>query len=822
MTTEFVYMINYTSEYDKPKWIELPPNKTTKLQKQVLYAFKNLPYAHAWYDVRVWLKVKDAPNLPEMWSNFSYFTFQTTQRTPDKPPQTDIGAFSSTDSGRVSVYWKALKECEQNGKNFNYTVIETNNPKTKPIKLDKTMAKFEEFNANTMQETLNFQIYSGNEVGRSQLPSSIRVPPADERCDYPINIKKIRVNDTYNLSWDAPTKGPKIESYTLFWCESPNELPDQCKGSIDFERVDSHVFEYQLKTSSTMNFAISANSMNSSSGMIWAKCTVIPGDDNIKKLTTMYILRTGPTFIEFKWNLECFDRTILEGYILEYCPISDPKTEVCNEPKSFNISKEVEQYKLEGLKPFTTYKTRIRMVSDINLGPWSDSLVNLTAEAAPSPIRNLRASNTTNSSVALTWDDPEVWNGAKQKYTIGYNNLWRYVDKEASHTPEHPFILDGLESFTMYEIVVMACTGACSDKSNTIQIQTGIGFPSTMLQPSISKDNNVLVWQPPQMKRGHLQYYELKVENNGKSRMIKINGTKCTLMHSDFCNIVNGKLYISVRAVNVLHSAHAKKETLVKYGSVMKRDLAQILSDSDSGHSKNSNTDSNVFKRHSKAEIDADRRPFNTNNKIDDTLKISDKDHSDGQRMSNVDFDNIKICQEENDLELEKYFESDKYQEPLPGNWSASWSTQCPLSTPLGFYFMLIFLIIFSMAFVYFTYFAVKKVNKMKDLDIQLPPGLEDIKDETKGKHLDGGINTRDDIVHTLDMHSREEQSLLRMESASSNSSENNSQCEYNEGIDNSTEYDQHTEDDSVQTMSENLDIEKVCTHIAKNVCFLW
>lgn len=825
-------MINYTSLFDKDKWIELGPfienmkdgKEGKERNKQMSHVLKNLPYAHAWYDVRVSLKVKDAKNLDEMWSNYTFYNFQTSKRIPDNPPMTDIGAFSFTASGHIFIYWKALQESEYNGNNMHYDVIEVHNTTIKPKLVEKTLAKFEQFDANTMTKSLNFRIYSENDVGKSNFASSIQVPAVRDRCEPPTNIKKIRVNSTtYNLSWVAPFHGPKVTSYTVFWCESANESPSHCKNSIDFKRVDRNTFEFQLKTNNTMNFAISANSNSSSSGMIWAMCTVLPGNE-INKLTSIYMVKTQSTYIEFKWSLACIDRTILSGYTLEFCPIKDPKTEECKEPfKSYDIFANATGYVLSGLNPYTTYKTRIRMLSGNSKGPWSDSLVNTTLESAPTPPLNLKIYNITNSTATLTWDAPETINGVLVKYLVSCNGNETSVEKQDG--TEHPLVLRNLESFKLYEVVVKACTVACSLPSNQVEFQTAVGVPGTMLQPSVPKDNdNHLIWQAPSIPGGRLQYYELRVEmktsdSSMKERIVQINSTKCTLNH-DFCKIQTGTFYFSVRAVNVLHSAHVDSETHRLYGNdnghvIFKRDLAQKYIDIDTDHLKNANGESNLLKRHSKPEIDTNPKQNSLNHRYDDNIKPLNEFYNGFEHHDTFtgDLSRMKICREEDDEHLKKYLASDKWKQLLVGKWSNAWSMQCKFAFHSGgFYFMLVFLIIFTMAFVYGTFFAMKKLKKMKDISVELPAGLEDIREETKAKHLDGGINPHDDIGRALDyvQSNEQEERLLRsrMESASS-SSESNSQCEFND-IDNSTEYDQHIEDDSVPTMSENLDIDKV------------
>lgn len=829
-----MYKIHYRSYYDKPdEWVELGPfNESPNGGKHrgMSHLLTNLPYAHAWYDYRVWLKVQGSADKLEMWSNFTSGSFQTAKRRPDNPPVTDIGAFSFTDSGHIYIYWKSLNESAYNGNNFNYAVNEVNNVTFVPKYVEKTLAKFELIDASIMQKSLNFEIYSVNDMGKSEKSSKIRIPTRLERCGLPTNIKKIRVNSTtYNLSWVGPNHGPHITSYTVFWCESPNESPSHCKDSINFQRVDHSVTQFQLETNDTMNFAISANSDVSSSGMTWAMCTVVAGNE-INKLTSIYMIKTASTYIEFKWSLACIDRSILTGYVLEFCSFIDPKTENCeNQWRNRSISANKTDYRLENLKPYTQYKTRIRMISETQTngngsklvyGPWSDSLVNTTLEDAPTPPTNLKVQHVTNSSVSLTWNAPETINGVLVKYLISYNGQEKSVEK--TDGTDHPYVLNGLDSFQHYEVVVQACTVSCSIPSNKVQFKTGLGIPSRISQPRNPKDEDYLEWKPPTVPGGRLQYYQLHVEirsndNRIQERIVRVNSTRCTFVQQ-FCENGRGKMYISVRAVNVLHSAHADEHIHRMYGNdgghVVKRDLAQKYIDIDSAQSKNTNSESNLLKRHSQPKIDVDLHKINANHRTEEKPKQHDDIYSTNAHIGfgkNGHSDTIdRICMEENDAELERYLASDKWPQILAGPWSEEWSTVCNSGNNGGLFFILIFLVIFITACVYVTFFAMKKLKKMKDIKVELPAGLEDIRKETT-KHMDMsvGINVHDDGVRSMNsIHDEQEEHLLH--TRSTNSSESNSQCEFNAGIQNSTQYDQHTDaDDSAQTTSEHLD-EKV------------
>lgn len=803
--SEFIFLIRYKSEYDDV-WTNMTIGpESGKLDKernkQVSVQLDDLEYAHAWYDVMISAKVaikdKHLDTLPDLWSNFSSNDFTTASRIPDDPPRTDMGAFSVNDYGHVYLYFEGLPKSRHNGINLQYIFTELSRPALKPSQIVYE-AKFEDIHPS---DDLMFTIKSANSEGSSELASHLRVPPFHERCSMPTQIKKIKSDEeTYDFSWQPPTESltqycPEITSYTVFWCNSKNDSPNSCGGYISFERVSSNVFHFERKSKTSLNFAVSANSNSSSSGMVWTKCTALAGND-LSKLTSILVSRVAATSIEFRWELQCNEQTIIRGYVLQFCPVKNEHTsDECIAPKqTIEINKNTKGYNLTDLLPYTTYKTQIQMISGNSSGPLSDAIVKRTLEAAPSPPQNLHYRDVTNTSVVLSWNRPMLANGFLARYRIYYNEKEKTVEGHfANDTIE--FRLDGLKSFHEYDVLVKACTVECSNVSNAIKFKTAVGVPSAIWQPNKIDLNgrNIVRWHEPEIRAGLVQFYELRVQiklmydPEMQERIIRINGTQCTLAIA-VCQ--TEELHFSVRAVNVINSVHADQEVIKHH--IGRRDT------------------SNLRKRHSNPEIATDSRHSNFN--------YHEAQHSRIQTIdlhTNPEFN--KICEEQHDERLDRYLNADKHATMLSGYWSPKFQFACNHEASGGFYFMLVFLAIITAALVYAALVAKRKLQKMKDIGVELPAGLEDIKEENKGKHLEGGINPRENINHDVDLiySSEQEQSLLRsrMESASSISTENNSHCEYNEVADNS-EYDQPTEDDSTQSFSESVDIDKVCDFI--------
>lgn len=77
------FMLNYTTIYDKGVWKVLTlSNIKTRASDGYTYHFDNLPYANTWYDIRIRLRCLEAPDIDEMWSNYTGTTFKTQPRKP--------------------------------------------------------------------------------------------------------------------------------------------------------------------------------------------------------------------------------------------------------------------------------------------------------------------------------------------------------------------------------------------------------------------------------------------------------------------------------------------------------------------------------------------------------------------------------------------------------------------------------------------------------------------------------------------------------------------------------------------------------------------
>lgn len=193
-------------------------------------------------------------------------------------------------------------------------------------------------------------------------------------------------------------------------------------------------------------FAISAVSSTSSSGMVWAGCTVIDNNTN-RKMKNVQINGIGSSYIDVGWKLECSDQIgSVKGFIVYYCTVGDPKSQTCKGPelnKTFYGDQSRSNGNVTGLTPYTTYMLSVSVLSKNNDESLrSKQLRNTTLEAgwtvlfhvlwflidfllyiaAPNSPVNVRISNIKNSSVMVEWEPPKITNGILKHYEIHYNN----------------------------------------------------------------------------------------------------------------------------------------------------------------------------------------------------------------------------------------------------------------------------------------------------------------------------------------------------------------------------------------------------------------
>lgn len=258
--------------------------------------------------------------------------------------------------------------------------------------------------------------------------------------------------------------------------------------------------------------------------------------------------------------------------------------------------------------------------------------------------------------------------------------------------------MTGLLPFTAYDIAVLACTKECSESSRT-KGTTTIGAPggfkeqpriNTSLSASSNYTSAKIEWSEPEFKGGHLDYYEIK--------------TKATLGSGAVTEHV-----IKTRQMSCFYEKMCAGEVKLYDFSVRAINL--------------------VITPHS------------------DEQNFEAEGSNDEQLCDAVD----KVLMKS----LEKFKEVDPHGWQLSGPWSPAIGHSCALKmSDSKESIIATFSIISIVAMFAMIYMLYKKYNAMKDILVQMPPGLEDLTgDKKKGKELGGNLDKMGtpDILRNVD-----------------------------------------------------------------------
>ncbi|XP_028580478.2 usherin [Podarcis muralis] len=188
---------------------------------------------------------------------------------------------------------------------------------------------------------------------------------------------------------------------------------------------------------------------------------------------------------------------------------------------ALTVSGTTHQTHLFGLKPFTTY--HIHVVAVNNAGqvssPWTSVR---TLEAPPSGLANFTVEKKENGrALLLKWAEPSKPNGNIKTYNIFNDDNLEYSGLSRQ------FLFKRLEPFTLYILVLEACTAAGCSRSSSQPIRTDEAPPESQLAPVIQSVNATgigLSWSPPINSNGKIMRYEV-IQRRSKGNASGNNAT---------------------------------------------------------------------------------------------------------------------------------------------------------------------------------------------------------------------------------------------------------------------------------------------------------
>ncbi|ALC49570.1 dome [Drosophila busckii] len=525
---------------------------------------------YAGYNYRLELRVRN--NITKSrWSEPLIYNFRTDPERPRRPPRVTNGSFYvySTET-KLTFYWEQLQPHELNGDGFQYVISEYrkngSRADSSEVLVELNLATIQNWTRSTNYEVF---IRSKNIAGESVEATRLLIPAIsneDSRVRVPTKIRSEyhASNTSYTLSWTAPENTSGLLNYTVYWCKKLPAVQSMCNGSIQFVQVARDQLHYTTSSYPIgINLAVSANYAEHNTGMHWMICSRDGTDD--LAIIKPSIEEVTNTSLTVKWSTHVCP-AILRGYELTYCQRVLKQPDNCTTKV---LDPDAVDYTIGGLEPYTHYSVKMNMYSQTTHSKNSDELINQTAEAAPSPPRQLEYAELSNSSVQLSWLPPLKFNGKLRSYQGRFINLLTnqtdYFRLPGSQDDDldQPIVyeLRNLSAYTHYSVSIRAITLYGSEPSNDINFQTAVGVPSTpKLQVQSTPQSTVLAWVAPELPAGRLEYYEVALSelNDNNTLVWRKLSTIATVPNGNLsCKMITQtctpqyRFHYQVRAVNV-------------------------------------------------------------------------------------------------------------------------------------------------------------------------------------------------------------------------------------------------------------------------------
>ncbi|XP_065206974.1 cytokine receptor-like [Planococcus citri] len=361
-----------------------------------------IKYPNMEYKFQVYVKFNVSKK--NSWSKAASVLVKTSACAPYRSPKTDPGGFEVfaeySNRRNAIVYWKQIPNEEHNGDNFQYRIIVFENDEKfniKPTSMNNFSATFSNLSFNAYK----FYIRSVNAIGSAPRSSIVYVPKQNDILPQPMpGYKRFDGTDVYEitvlsglLEFKYTFRQIEVTNFTLFWCESNHGDPYPCSNvfnwiNLPVNNIISHNFAFMhnvtLNQHMGYQFAVSTNSLNSSSGMSWIIYTGIY--NQVNKIQNVWIQEVGSSFVDIHWKLEFANRVQgFKGYKISYCPVNENHQHDCVESTEkhlkYHAGKNVCDFNFTNLMPNTTYKMAVAVWTGELLGPWSEWMYPRTKNA---------------------------------------------------------------------------------------------------------------------------------------------------------------------------------------------------------------------------------------------------------------------------------------------------------------------------------------------------------------------------------------------------------------------------------------------------------
>nr|XP_009291422.1 usherin [Danio rerio] len=283
--------------------------------------------------------------------------------------------------------------------------------------------------------------------------------------------------------------GTQEELLVFIWTEGPLEFIDASDSLHPFTE-----YEYRVAA---------VNSKGSASSS-WSSIRTLEAEPQGMNAPSAH--PTSAYSLLLSWTQPNAPNGVILVYKVVYQkPPSDP-TFNSTTVTALTVLGNVFQAYVFGLEPYTTYNIRVEAVNGAGQvsSPWTTIR---TLEASPSGLANFSVERREHGrALLLQWAEPASPNGVIKMY-----NIFNEDNLEFSGLARQ-FLFRRLEPYTVYTLILEACTEAGCTRSAPQRVTTEEAIPSSQPAPTVYQVHSrsvELFWSPPAQPNGRILQYQL-------------------------------------------------------------------------------------------------------------------------------------------------------------------------------------------------------------------------------------------------------------------------------------------------------------------------
>ncbi|XP_073529682.1 usherin-like [Phyllobates terribilis] len=349
--------------------------------------------------------------------------------------------------------------------------------------------------------SLRLQACQHGNCGVSSITSMVTSEAAPEGLDPPTltatGPKAIRI------TWKEPKKSNGlITRYIIHRClagSHDNITTVQVPGGI-LEHTDA---SEDLQPYTPYKYSITAHNNEGLLQSSWSVVRTLEAAPELLDPPTAEV--TSAYSVSLTWTAPARPHGIIRKYLIMYQESMSEPTSTTFTGSTLTIPGTASETKVFGLRPFSRYYMRIEASNSAGT-VYSKWIFIKTWEAAPNAI-NFTVDKTENGrALLLKWSQPKRTNGILMMY-----NLYSDGNLEYSGLSQE-FLLRRLEPFTVYTLVLEACTAAGCTQTFPHRVQTEeaspVSQPPAQIKP-LNATHIQLTWSPPVLPNGKILQYDI-------------------------------------------------------------------------------------------------------------------------------------------------------------------------------------------------------------------------------------------------------------------------------------------------------------------------